>query len=139
MSNKIPTTATPTIEEGITGGTSATTFSPNATCTAAQILTFLYRSVGQPPISNTDRVYKTLRGNYYAEPLAWANGLKMIDDPSTLVAANTDCTRADTVYYLYKAPCPKEEEEVKDDNGDNGGVGSYIDWSWSIWTPADSE
>lgn len=96
------------VEEGITNGTSATAFSPNDTCTTAQILTFLYRSVGQTQVSSTERVYKTLWGNYYAESLAWANGLKMIDDPTTLVAHNTDCTRADTVYYLYKGIRPRE-------------------------------
>lgn len=126
------------VEESITNGTSATTFSPNVTCTTAQILTFLYRAMGQPQVSSTNRFYKAFQGNYYAEPLAWADSLKMIDGPASLFDPNTDCTRADTVYFLYKGSA-EEQETPKDDSSDDSAVGSYIDWSWSNWTSDESE
>lgn len=81
------------IEENITAGTSATTFSPNATCTEAQILTFLWRAKGSPapgkPVSSTQ---------YYAQAAAWAVEQGIVDE----FEADIPCTRAMAVSYLWK-------------------------------------
>ena len=119
------------VENGITSGTSATTFSPNDTCTTAQILTFIYRFLENPPVNHSNSLYKTYEGKYYAEPLAWADSLKMIDGLAPGFNPNTDCTRASTVYYIYKGA-----DSVGSGESD---VGSYIDWSWSIWTSDPSQ
>lgn len=119
------------VENGITSGTSATTFSPNDTCTTAQILTFIYRFLENPLVNHSNSLYKTYEGKYYAEPLAWADSLKMIDGLAPGFNPNTDCTRASTVYYIYKGA-----DSVGSGESD---VGSYIDWSGSIWTSDPSQ
>ncbi len=114
------------VEQGITKGTGDTTFSPNTTCSTAQILTFIYRGLDEPTISYTNSLYKTYKGKYYAEALAWADSLKMIDGLAVGFNPESKCTRADTVYYLYKG-------------ADSPTAGDYIDWSWSKWSSDSSQ
>ena len=68
------------ISEGITAGTSDTTFSPDTTCTRAQIITFIYRAYGSPAISKT---YKTSlkdikKDDYFYNAACWAEANKLI-------------------------------------------------------------
>ena len=87
------------VEKGITAGTSATNFSPNATCTQGQILTFLWSAKGKPNPAGT--VGGT---QYYAAAAQWAKEQGLTDDFS----AEADCTRAMVVAYLWKlAGSPK--------------------------------
>ena len=61
------------VAEGITSGTTATTFSPNATCTRAQIGAFLWRSVGSPEVESTDMIFADVADTaYYSEAVQWA-------------------------------------------------------------------
>ena len=85
------------VEKGITSGTGdGTTFSPNATCTTAQILTFLWRANGSPaPVGSNAAVPA---GQYYTDAANWALEKGLTDTFS----ANTPCTRAATVTYLWK-------------------------------------
>lgn len=84
------------VEKGITAGTTATTFSPNNTCTTAQILTFLWRANGSPaPTGNNAAVPA---GQYYTDAANWALEKGLTDDFS----ADTPATRAATVTYLWK-------------------------------------
>lgn len=93
------------VEQGITTGTSSTAFSPAATCTGGQVVTFLYRANGSPASSGTD-------SPYYAKAVAWAADKSLMDgmggfDP----AANSP--RADIVTYLYRnAGSPKVEVDT---------------------------
>lgn len=84
------------VEKGITAGTTATTFSPNNTCTTAQILTFLWRANGSPaPTGNNAAVPA---GQYYTDAANWALEKGLTDNFS----ADTPATRAATVTYLWK-------------------------------------
>jgi len=81
------------IEKNITAGTSQTTFSPNVTCTEAQILTFLWHAKGSPAPS------KPVSSNrYYAQAAAWAVEQGLVDE----FEADIPCTRAMVVSYLWK-------------------------------------
>ncbi|MDD3165587.1 MAG: WG repeat-containing protein [Oscillospiraceae bacterium] len=82
------------VEQGITGGTSATTFSPDADCTSGQVLTFLWRSNGSPASSGTDTPY-------YAKAVAWAAENHLLDNMGRF-SADTLSPRSDIVTYLYR-------------------------------------
>ena len=93
------------VEKGITKGTSADAFSPEATCTRAQIVTFLYRANGTPEISRKSKPFTDVdAAQYYAEPVAWAveYGITTGKSPETF-APNATCTRAEVVTFLYRA------------------------------------
>ncbi len=84
------------VDKGVTAGTSATTFSPNNTCTTAQILTFLWRANGSPaPAGNNAAVPA---GQYYTDAANWA----LEKGPTDAFSADTPATRAATVTYLWK-------------------------------------
>ncbi len=89
------------VDKKITAGTSPTTFSPDMTCTKAQIITFIWRAMGEPQytIYNnpfTDVNYK----DYYFVSSWWAYEKGMVEKGS--FEANKLVTRADTVVYLWK-------------------------------------
>ena len=91
------------VEKGITGGTSATTFSPDAVCTRAQVVTFLHRAEGSPKASGSS--FNDVDGGaYYADAVAWAvqNGVTA-GTSATTFAPNATCTRAQVVTFLYRA------------------------------------
>lgn len=90
-------------EEGITGGTSATTFAPNATCTRAQTVTFLYRSAKQPATTATSSFTDVDANAYYASAVNWAteNGITGGVTKTTFAPQN-NCTRAQIVTFLYR-------------------------------------
>ena len=93
------------VEKGITKGTSADAFSPEATCTRAQIVTFLYRSAGSPELAKKEDPFKDVaEGEYYADAVAWAveNGITTGKSPETF-APEATCTRAEVVTFLYRA------------------------------------
>jgi len=87
------------VKYGITSGTSATTFSPNQTCTVAQIITFLWRAKGYPtPIG--DGFSNVSKNDYYYEAATWAKGYGLIDGDQ--FTPNAPCTRSMVVTYLWK-------------------------------------
>lgn len=89
------------VENGITSGTTTTTFSPNATCTTAQILTFLWRAKGSPePTSKTNTFTDIKESDYYYKAALWAKENGLIS--GTTFNGSTPCTRAATVTYLWK-------------------------------------
>ena len=93
------------VEKGITKGTSADKFSPDATCTRAQIVTFLYRAEGTPEIAKKSKPFHDVdEGQYYADAVAWAveNGVTTGKSADTF-APNATCTRAEVVTFLYRA------------------------------------
>lgn len=89
------------VENGITSGTSATAFSPNDTCSNAQILTFLWRAAGQPAPTAPNPFGNVSAGSYYYQPALWAHEKGLIEGGS--FDAKTDCTRAMAVTYIWKA------------------------------------
>ena len=91
------------IENGITLGTTDTTFSPNAACTRAQSITFLYRALGK--LADSKAAFSdVLAGSYYANAVAWAveNGVTN-GTSATTFSPNNGCTRAQIVTFLYRA------------------------------------
>lgn len=90
------------VNKGVTTGTTATTFSPEETCTQAQILTFLWRAAGEPEaaISNPYGNAAVTAGQYFYKPLLWAWEQGIISDKA--LDPNADCQRSDVVSYLWK-------------------------------------
>ena len=92
------------VEQGITGGTTATTFSPNATCTRAQAVTFLHRAAGKPAATGSAAFRDVPAGAYYADAVKWAvaEGVTNGTSASAFAPGNT-CSRAQIVTFLYRA------------------------------------
>ena len=93
------------VEKGITTGTSATTFSPNASCTRAQIVTFLWRASGSPEPKTASNPFTDVAANaYYCKAVLWAveNGITT-GTSATTFSPNASCTRAQGVTFLWRA------------------------------------
>ena len=92
------------MEQGITKGTSDTAFSPNASCTRAQIVTFLWRANGSPAVSGNSAFTDVASDAYYAAAVAWAekNGVTG-GIGGGLFGSGNNCTRAQIVTFLYRA------------------------------------
>ena len=92
------------LSEGITTGTSADQFSPDAVCTREQAVTFLWRAAGSPAVSGESAFEDVGADDYYARAVAWAaqngvtNGISQ-----ALFGSGNDCTRAQIVTFLYRA------------------------------------
>ena len=91
------------VENGITSGTSATTFSPNATCTRAQTVTFLWRSQKSPADGAANAFTDVAEGTYYTDAVKWAvkNGITS-GTSATTFSPNADCSRAQIVTFLHR-------------------------------------
>ena len=91
------------VENGITKGTSETMFSPDATCSRAQIVTFLWRSEKSPAASTANPFADVKSTAYYAGAVLWA-----VKEDITMGTTNTtfspdaDCTRAQIVTFLWR-------------------------------------
>ena len=92
------------VENGITKGTSDTMFSPDATCTRAQIVTFLWRANGSPAVSGDSAFTDMASDAYYAAAVTWAekNGVTG-GIGGGLFGSNNNCTRAQIVTFLYRS------------------------------------
>ena len=91
------------VENGITSGTSETTFGSNNACTRAQIVTFLYKLNGSPAVSTGDSFSDVQSGSYYENAVQWAveNGVTS-GTGATTFSPNSTCVRAQIVTFLYK-------------------------------------
>ena len=91
------------MENGITRGTSDTAFSPNATCSRAQIVTFLWRSQKSPAAGTVNPFTDVAESVYYADAVLWAveNGITA-GTTATTFSPNANCTRAQIVTFLYR-------------------------------------
>jgi len=91
------------VEEGITKGTSETTFSPDETCIRGQIVTFLWRMQDEPEAKEASSFSDVDASAYYAQAIDWAveegitNGVS-----ATKFAPKSDCTRAHIVTFLFR-------------------------------------
>ena len=93
------------VEKGITEGTGADTFSPGASCTRAQMVTFLWRAAGSPAPKSTTNPFKDVSANdYYYAAVLWAveNDITSGTSADTF-APNATVTRGQTVTFLYRA------------------------------------
>ena len=91
------------VEQGITAGTSATTFAPDLNCSRAQIVTFLYRAAGSPAVSGSPAFSDVAPDAYYAKAVKWAqaNGITS-GIGGGLFGSNDNCTRAQIVTFIYR-------------------------------------
>ena len=91
------------VENDITKGTSDTTFSPNMTCTRAQIVAFLWRSE-KSPAAGTDNPFADVKSAaYYADAVLWAVKENITrGTTNTTFSPNADCTRAQIVTFLWR-------------------------------------
>ena len=91
-------------QKGITGGMSGTLFAPNAACTRAQIVTFLWRAAGSPEPKALSSFADVPADAYYAKAVAWAveNGITEGTSDTTF-APGIICTRAQGAALLYRA------------------------------------
>ena len=92
------------VENGITKGTSDTTFSPDSKCTRAQIVTFLWRAQKSPAVASVNVFTDVAADAYYADAVNWAvaNGITSGTSAATF-SPNADCTRAQIVTFLYRS------------------------------------
>ncbi len=91
-------------EKEITGGTGNGLFSPDAACTRAQIVTFLWRTAGSPAAKSAESFSDVAADAYYAKAVAWAveNGITTGTSATTFSPEDT-CTRAQGVTFLFRA------------------------------------
>lgn len=92
------------VEQKITSGTSATTFSPAVSCTRAQMVTFLWRAAGSPKVENVSNPFTDVKlSSYYYDAVLWAikNGVTSGTSATTFHPDNT-VTRGQTVTFLYR-------------------------------------
>ena len=92
------------VANGITKGTDATHFSPNATCTRGQVVTFMYRAEGEPAVGGSNGFVDVAHGSYCYDAVKWAvaNGITKGTD-ATHFSPNATCTRGQVVTFMYRA------------------------------------
>lgn len=92
------------VAKNITNGTSSTTFSPNETCTRAQVVTFLWRAMGQPEPTTTLNPFTDVNNNaYYYKAVMWAFAQGITTGTSnTTFEPEKACTRAQVVTFLWR-------------------------------------
>lgn len=91
------------VAQGITVGTGRNTFSPDATCTRAQAVTFLYSYEQSPAVSGSNIFTDVAGGAYYTDAVQWAvdKGVT-VGTSSTTFSPNATCTRSQIVTFLYR-------------------------------------
>lgn len=93
------------VKNGITGGTSATAFSPDAPCTRAQAVTFLWRAAGSPAPKSNEMPFTDVAANaYYRDAVLWAieNGITSGTSANTF-SPDVACTRGQIVAFLWRS------------------------------------
>ncbi len=91
------------LEQGITTGTTPTKFSPDTTCTRAQMVTFLWRASGTPKLGSSNPFSDVGQDDYFYNAVKWASGKNITTGlaPHTF-APNTKVTRGQTVTFLHR-------------------------------------
>ena len=92
------------VENGIASGTGANLFSPDAPCTRAQAVTFLWRAAGSPAAQGGADFHDVTDGDYFAQAVAWANEHDITDGVGGGLFGSMDsCTRSQIVTFLFMA------------------------------------
>lgn len=91
------------MENGITVGTSSTTFSPDLKCSRAHIMTFLWRSEKSPAAGSVNPFTDVSAGAYYADAVLWAVKESVTNGTSSVTfSPDADCTRAQIVTFIWR-------------------------------------
>ena len=92
------------VKEGITSGTSDTTFSPNVSCNRAQMVTFLWRASGSPEIGTANPFSDVSSDAYYYDAVLWATGRGITGGTGNgKFSPDAPCTRAQMATFLWRA------------------------------------
>ena len=93
------------VANGVTSGLTDTTFGPNATCTRAQAVTFLWRAAGSPEPAKTENPFTDVNtGSYYGEAVMWAIANDVTTGTTgTTFSPDNNCTRAQIVTFIWRA------------------------------------
>lgn len=91
------------VQNGVTSGTSAKTFSPVSVCQRSQIVSFLYRYAGSPSVSGSKAFNDVSSGSYYYSAVQWAvNNNVTSGTGNGQFSPESTCTRAQIVTFLYR-------------------------------------
>lgn len=101
------------VENGVTSGTSASTFSPDRPCTRAEVVTLLWRALGLDELTSrsTENPFRDVdTGAFYCDAVLWAaeNGITT-GSSATTFSPNAVCTRAEVVTFLWRTDYPPKK------------------------------
>ena len=121
------------VENGVTAGTDSTHFSPNAGCTRAQVVTFLWRAAGKPIVSANVSFTDVSSDAFYYEAVKWAvaNGITAGTDAAHF-SPNATCTRGQVVTFLYRAAKSPSVSTVSSFSDVAAGSYCYNAVSWAV-------
>lgn len=93
------------VSKGITSGTSSDTFSPDDTCTRAQVVTFLWRAKDTPDIGEDKLAFTDVaKDAYYHDPVCWAvNNVITAGTSKTTFSPDAQCLRSQVMVFLWRA------------------------------------
>lgn len=118
------------VEQGITTGTTASTFSPHTTCTRAQIITFLWRAAGQPEPKSAVSPFSDVTDTsaYYYKAALWAREQGMVS--GSTFAPSDPCTRAMAVEFMWKqAGSPSAAKAAFTDVSSSASYAEAVNWA----------
>jgi len=123
------------VKEGITNGTSDTTFSPNNSCTRAQMVTFLWKASGSPePVESTCPFIDVRADAYYAKAVLWAVEQGITAGTSeNIFSPNAPCTRDQMATFLWKVcgtPVPVGSMNPFADVSENAYYAKAVQWAY---------
>lgn len=117
------------VENGITSGTGGNTFSPEETCTTAEILTFLWRAAGSPEPTGEENPFTDVSEDaWYLTPALWAYEQGLVSGGQ--LQGDAPCTRSDTMVFLWKlAGAPEMDAPAFSDVAPDAGYAPAVAWA----------
>ena len=118
----------------ITAGTSPTTFSPAATCTRGQVVTFLWRANGCPAVHSARNPFSDVKpSDYFYQAVLWASEKGITAGTSaTSFSPNDPCTRAHVVTFLWRADGTPDASGANPFRDVAGGQYYYSAVLWAV-------
>ncbi len=118
------------VDKKITSGTTATTFAPGATCTDAQIITFLWRANGEPKSTIANPFGNVKESDYFYQAALWAHEKGLVS--GNVFTSTTPCTRSQTVLYLWKLAGSPEQAPISGLTDVDGGADYAKAVAWAV-------
>ena len=122
------------VEQGITSGTSATTFSPDAVCTRAQAVTFLWRAAGSPAPKTTVTSFSDVSEDaYYYNAVLWAVENRItVGTSERTFSPDGNCTRSQIVTFLWRFMEPDTSSGANTFTDVSSGDYFYLPVCWAV-------
>lgn len=121
------------VQNGITNGTAEATFSPNMSCTRAQMVTFLWKAAGSPAPANSSNPFTDVKNDsYYAKAVLWATEQGITGGTGAdSFSPDMTCTRAQAVTFLYRtAKSPAVSGSLSFSDVDSGAYyADAVNWA----------